>query len=142
MNTVTHLLAAKSPVVWTIEANQPVLNAITFMAEKEIGALLVTDDTKLVGIMSERDYARKVILRNKSSRETMVSEIMSSNVISVGPDDTITKCMELMTDNKVRHLPVLENDRITGVLSMSDLVRAIIADQQQTIQHLEGYIMS
>ncbi len=142
MNTVTQLLAGKSSVVWTIEADLPVLDAITLMAEKEIGALLVTNDTGLVGIISERDYARKVILRNRSSRETPVSEIMSSNVVSVGPDDTINTCMELMTKHKIRHLPVLERGSITGMLSMGDLVKAIIAEQQQTIKHLEGYIMS
>ncbi len=142
MKTVTQLIAGKSPIVWTIEADQPVLDAIRLMAEKEIGALLVTENTKLIGIISERDYARKVILRNKSSRETPVSEIMSVNVVSVGPDDTINKCMELMTEHKIRHLPVIEKDRITGVLSIGDLVKAIIADQQKTIQHLEGYIMS
>ncbi len=142
MKTVTQLIAGKSPIVWTIEADQPVLDAIRLMAEKEVGALLVTENTKLIGIISERDYARKVILRNKSSHETPVSDIMSTNVVSVGPDDTINKCMELMTEHKIRHLPVLERDRITGVLSIGDLVKAIIADQQKTIQHLEGYIMS
>ena len=112
------------------------------MAEKNIGALLVTRDEELVGIISERDYARKVILRGKSSSETPVSEIMSSNVIAVSPEDTIDTCMALMTHNNIRHLPVLERGKITGVLSIGDLVRETISDQQQTIEHLEGYIMS
>jgi len=147
MKTVAQLLAAKTGAaktsdIWTIDATQPVLDAIKCMAEKNIGALLVTDGQKLTGIISERDYARKVILRGKSSRETLVSEIMSDNVISVAPDDTIDTCMSLMTKYNIRHLPVLERGKITGVLSIGDLVRATIADQQQTIEHLEGYIMS
>lgn len=147
MKTVAQLLAAKTGAaktsdIWTIDATQPVLDAIKCMAEKNIGALLVTDGQKLTGIISERDYARKVILRGKSSRETLVSEIMSDNVISVAPDDTIDTCMSLMTKYNIRHLPVLERGKITGVLSIGDLVRATIAEQQQTIEHLEGYIMS
>lgn len=142
MKTVAQLLAGKPSEVWTISAQQPVLDAIKRMAEKNIGALLVTDDNKLTGVISERDYARKVILRGKSSRETPVSEIMSNNVVSVAPEDTIDTCMTLMTQHNIRHLPVIEKGRITGVLSIGDLVRATIAEQQQTIQHLEGYIMS
>ena len=142
MKTVKQLVAEKSPVVWSIEPHRPVIDAITIMAEKEIGALLVTEDGQLTGILSERDYARKVILLGRSSRETPVSEIMSDNVVSVRPDDTIDTCMQLMTKYKIRHLPVLERGKITGILSISDLVRAIIAEQKQTIQQLEGYIMS
>ena len=112
------------------------------MAEKEIGALLVTENRQLTDILSERDYARKVILLGRSSRETQVSEIMTSNVVSVGPNGTIDTCIQLMSKNKIRHLPVLERGSITGILSISDLVSAIIADQKQTIQQLEGYIMS
>ena len=112
------------------------------MAEKNVGALLVTDQGQLCGIISERDYARKVILQGKSSRETAISEIMSTNVISVSPDDTTDTCMELMTQHKIRHLPVLEQNKINGVLSIGDLVRATIADQQQTIEQLSEYIMT
>jgi len=142
MKLVKHLLAQKTPVIWAIEPDKPVLDAITIMAEKEIGALLVTKSEQLVGILSERDYARKVILRGKSSRETPVSEIMSSNVVCVNPDDTVETCMQLMTHHNIRHLPVQEQGKLTGMLSVGDLVKAIIADQQETIQQLEGYIMS
>jgi len=142
MKTVARLLADKDPEIWSIEADQPVLDAIRCMAEKKIGALLVVEGAALIGIISERDYARKIILHGKSSKETPVSEVMSDNVVRVSPTDTIDTCMTLMTEHKIRHLPVLENNRITGVLSIGDLVKAIIADQQETIQHLEGYIMS
>jgi len=142
MKNVTHLLARKSPIVWTITTDSSVLDAIKLMAEKEIGALLVTDSTKLVGIVSERDYARKVILKGKESRNTSVADIMTGNVVTVGPAETIEQCMALMTKHKIRHLPVLEGGRITGVLSIGDLVKEIIADQTETIQQLEGYIMS
>jgi len=142
MKTVTQLIAGKSSEIWAVHPAQPVLDAIKCMAEKNIGALLVTEGEELVGIISERDYARKIILRGKSSSETPVSEIMSSNVIAVSPDDTIDTCMALMTHNDIRHLPVLERGKITGVLSIGDLVRETISDQQQTIEHLESYIMS
>ncbi len=142
MKTVAQLLAGKPTEIWTIDATQPVLVAIKYMAEKNIGALLVTDQDQLSGIISERDYARKVILQGRSSRETAISEIMSTHIISVGPDDTIDTCMELMTKHDIRHLPVLERDKLIGVLSIGDLVRATIADQQQTIEQLSGYIMS
>ncbi len=142
MKNVTHLLARKSPIVWTITTDSSVLDAIKLMAEKEIGALLVTDSTKLVGIVSERDYARKVILKGKESRNTSVADIMTGNVVTVGPAESIEQCMALMTKHKIRHLPVLEGGRITGVLSIGDLVKEIIADQTETIQQLEGYIMS
>ena len=142
MKSVSQLIAGKSSEIWTVDPEQPVPDAIKCMAEKNIGALLVIKGERLVGIISERDYARKIILRGKSSRETPVSEIMSSNVITVSPDDTIELCMTLMTRNDIRHLPVLERDKVSGVLSIGDLVRATIAEQQQTIQQLEGYIMS
>lgn len=142
MKTAAQLLASKDPIVWTVEKDSSVLDAIKIMSEKEIGALLVTDATQLVGIVSERDYARKVILKGKESHNTLVSEIMSSNVVSVGPTSSIEQCMSLMTKNKIRHLPVMDSGRITGVLSIGDLVKAIIAEQSDTIQHLEGYIMS
>ncbi len=142
MKNATQLLAGKDPIVWTISPDSSVLDAIKMMGEKEIGALLVTDSNKLVGVVSERDYARKVILKGKESHNTKISEIMSGNVITIGPDDTIDHCMALMVKNKIRHLPVIEKERITGVLSLGDLVKAIIAEQSDTIAHLEGYIMS
>ena len=147
MHTVKQLIGAKiaaneKAAVWAVKSDAPVLEAIKIMAEKKIGALLVIDKDEMAGIVSERDYARKVILHGKSSHETPVSEIMSANVISVEPNDTIDKCMELMSQHNIRHLPVLERGKVTGILSVGDLVKAIIANQRQTIQELEGYIMS
>ncbi len=142
MKTATQLLAAKDSAVWTISPDHSVLDAIKLMGEKEIGALLVTNDNQLVGIISERDYARKVILQGKESHSTRISEIMSNNVVTVSPGESIDNCMALMTQHKIRHLPVTDNGIVTGVLSIGDLVRAIIADQSDTIAHLEGYIMS
>lgn len=140
MKTATQLLAAKDSAVWTISPDSSVLDAIRLMGEKNIGALLVTDGTQLAGIISERDYARKVILKGKESHSTPISEIMTGNVVSVSPGESIDGCMELMTKHKIRHLPVIEKGMVVGVLSIGDLVRAIIADQSDTIAHLEGYI--
>lgn len=142
MKTATQLLAQKDPIVWTVTADQSVLEAITLMAEKNIGALLVTESNQLSGLLSERDYARKVILKGKNSQGTKVGEIMSSNLVTVGPDADVDTCMALMTKHKIRHLPVLDSNRIVGILSIGDMVKAIIADQQETIQHLEDYIHS
>jgi len=142
MKNVKHLVANKGDAVWAIDAQQTVLEAITLMAEKKIGALVVTNAGELTGIFSERDYTRSVELQGKTSQQTTVSEIMSGNVITVDPDDTIEKCMALMTDHKIRHLPVLINGKVTGILSIGDLVKAIIADQQETIDQLQGYITS
>jgi CBS domain-containing protein len=151
VKTATQLLAQKDPIVWTVTADQSVLDAIKLMAEKNIGALLVTDAgnasdnsgaNKLIGLLSERDYARKVILKGKNSHSTTVGEIMSSNLVTVGPDADVDSCMALMTKHKIRHLPVLDRNRIVGILSIGDMVKAIIADQQETIQHLEDYIHS
>jgi CBS domain-containing protein len=151
VKTATQLLAQKDPIVWTVTADQSVLDAIKLMAEKNIGALLVTDAgnasdnsgaNKLIGLLSERDYARKVILKGKNSHSTTVGEIMSSNLVTVGPDTDVDSCMALMNKHKIRHLPVLDRNRIVGILSIGDMVKAIIADQQETIQHLEDYIHS
>lgn len=140
MKTATQLLAQKHPVVWTVTADHSVLDAITLMAEKNIGALLVTESNQLSGLMSERDYARKVILKGKNSNSTRVREIMSSNLVTVAPDADVDTCMALMTKHKIRHLPVMDGKRIVGILSIGDMVKAIIAEQQQTIQQLEEYI--
>ena len=140
MKLVKNILESKGNAIFRIAPGDSVLDAIKTMAENEIGSLLVMENGELVGILSERDYARKVILRGKSSRETAVSEIMTANVICAEPLQTVEQCMELMTDKRVRHLPVMENGAVIGVLSIGDLVKAIIEDQQFTIEQLEQYI--
>ncbi|UCC14318.1 MAG: CBS domain-containing protein [Gammaproteobacteria bacterium] len=140
MKTIEQLLGAKNTDIWSIDPDGLIFDAITLMAEKEIGALLVIEDERVVGILSERDYARKVLLRGRSSRETPVREIMTSDVIFATPDQTVEDCMTLMTHKRIRHLPVLSNGRLVGVISIGDLVKAVIADQQETIEQLESYI--
>ncbi|MGE0114547.1 MAG: CBS domain-containing protein [Steroidobacteraceae bacterium] len=144
MLRVKHLLSDKESGkdIWSIEAEDPVLVAIRLMAEKHVGALPVLRDAVLVGIVSERDYARKVILHGRSSAETPVWQIMSSPVITVTPDDSINHCMHLVTEHRVRHLPVMEKGRLIGMISIGDLVRAVMEEQQQTITQLERYIAS
>jgi CBS domain-containing protein len=140
MQRVRHLLARKGDEVWSVDAEEPVLVAIQIMADKHIGALPVTRDGELVGVVSERDYARKVILLSRSSAETPVWQIMSSPVVTVTPDDDVRQCMELMTDKRIRHLPVVAEGRMVGMISIGDLVRAVIEEQDQTIEHLERFI--
>jgi CBS domain-containing protein len=142
MKLVKHILETKGGEIWHIAPGESVLDAIKLMAEKKIGALLVMENERLVGIISERDYARKVILRGKSSSETPVSEIMTAEVFSIEPLETVEDCMKLMTDKRIRHLPVLENGKVVGVLSIGDLVKEIIAEQEFTIRQLENYITS
>lgn len=142
MSTATQLLAKKDATVWAIGPHQSVLDAIRLMAEKEIGALLVTQGEKLCGIVSERDYARKVILKGKESHSTRVDEIMSANVITATPSSDVDHCMAVMTKHRIRHLPIIDAQRIVGVLSIGDLVKAKIAEQQATISQLETYIMT
>ena len=134
------LLHHKGGQVWSISPDAMVFDAIQVMAEKNIGALLVTDKGKLVGIISERDYTRKVALKGKSSKQTPVKEILSNQVVHVTPSHTIDECMRLMTDHRVRHLPVLEGDKVVGVVSIGDLVNWIISAQSTTIHQLETYI--
>jgi CBS domain-containing protein len=142
MATVAQLLRRKPQAIFSIEAEDPVLEAIQQMAEHGVGALLVMKGSELAGIVSERDYARKVILLGRSSSETPVWQIMSSPVLTVTPEMSVQQCMQLMTDRRVRHLPVLDNGTVTGVLSIGDLVRAVLDEQQRTIEALEQYIHS
>ena len=140
MVRVKQLLGRKGHEVWSVDAEEPVLEAIQMMADKHVGALPVTREGELVGVISERDYARKVILLGRSSAETPVWQIMSSPVVTVSPDDDVRQCMQLMTERRIRHLPVLHAGRMVGVISIGDLVRAVIEEQDQTIEHLERFI--
>jgi CBS domain-containing protein len=140
IGTIGEILNHKGASVWSIGPEATVFEAIQLMAEKNIGALLVTDKNRLIGILSERDYTRKVALRGKSSKQTAVKEILSGQVIHVSPSHTVEECMRLMTDHRVRHLPVLDKDRILGVVSIGDLVNWIISAQSTTIHQLQTYI--
>lgn len=142
MRSVQQLLEEKTPGLLSIAPTASVLDALKLMAEEDVGALPVLDGDKLVGIFSERDYARKVILFGKASKDTTVSEIMTPRVVCVRPEQTAEECMSIMTDKRVRHLPVLSEKKVIGVISIGDVVRAMITDQQQTIEQLEQYIMS
>ena len=141
MLLVKHLLARKGTDIWSIDAREPVLAAIRMMAERGVGALPVLDGGRLAGIVSERDYARKVILLGRGSADTPVSQIMSSPVVTVGPDDPVRRCMRIMTDRRIRHLPVVDaSGAMVGVISIGDLVSAVIEEQQETIEQLEKFI--
>ncbi len=147
MRTVRQLLEAKSsdngwPAVHAIGPDAPVIEAIRLMAERRIGALLVMEGARLAGIVSERDYARKVVLQGRSSKDTPVRDIMTAQVVSVGPHDGIDRCMQLVTDGRIRHLPVLDGEQVIGVVSIGDLVKAVIEEQRQELDHLQRYIAS
>lgn len=142
MRTVRQLLDTKSPDVHAIGPDAPVIDAIRLMAERRIGALLVMEDGRLAGILSERDYARKVVLQGRSSKDTPVRDIMTAEVVSVGLGDGIERCMQLVTDGRIRHLPVLEGGNVVGVVSIGDLVKAVIEEQRQELDHLQRYIAS
>jgi CBS domain-containing protein len=137
--TVRQMLAGKSET-YSVTPEASVLDALDLMARKNIGAVLVLAEGQIVGILSERDYARKVVLHGKSSRETPVGEIMTTRVITVGPTWTADECMALMTDKRIRHLPVLEEGRLIGLVSIGDVVRAVVDEQKFTIKELENYI--
>jgi CBS domain-containing protein len=140
MKLVKHLLDTKGRHVISVSPDASVLDAIITMAEKGIGSLLVMEDDNLRGIITERDYARKVIVKGRSSKTTLVSEIMSTTVLTTSSGQSVNECMELMTERRIRHLPVLDENRVVGLISIGDLVQAIISDQQEEIQHLEQYI--
>jgi CBS domain-containing protein len=140
MRTVKELLRNKGYQVWSIGPDATVYEALTLMAERDVGALLVLEGGKLVGILSERDYARKIVLKGKTSRETPVREIMTENVVYVRPDQTIEECMALMTNKRIRHLPVMEEGRLLGVISIGDVVKEVISEQEFMIAQLENYI--
>lgn len=142
MRSVKQLLEGKTSGVVAVNADDPVLVAIRSMAQHHIGAVLVLDDGRLAGILSERDYARKIILKGRSSSDTAAREIMSSPVVTVTLDDTLEGCMRLMTERRFRHLPVVDGGDVVGVLSIGDLVKAVIADQQIEIAQLQQYIVS
>ena len=140
MTYVSQLLDRKGRATYSIEPEDPVLEAIQLMADHHVGALLVMKGEQLVGIVSERDYARKVILMGRSSAETPVWQIMSSPVLSVSLRHSVQECMEIMTEHRVRHLPVVESEQVVGIVSIGDLVKAVIQDQPATIEQLESYI--
>ena len=142
MITVRHLLDRKGRALFSVAPEDPVLEAIRMMAEHHVGALLVMRGPELAGILSERDYARKVVLLGRSSADTPVSQIMSSPVVSVSLDHSVQDCMRLMTERRIRHLPVVDGNRVIGMVSIGDLVKAVIEEQQQTIEQLESYIHS
>ena len=140
MVRVKQLLGRKGQDVWSVDAEVPVLEAIQMMADKHVGALPVTRGGELVGVVSERDYARKVVLLGRSSAETQVWQIMSAPVVTAAPDDGVRHCMQVMTEKRIRHLPVVEDGRMIGMISIGDLVRVVIEEQDQTIEHLERFI--
>lgn len=140
MYIVRQILDNKGYIVWAVSPDISIYDALQVMADKDVGAVLVMEDDELVGIFSERDYARKVVLEGRSSRETPVRHGMTTRVLYVRPDDTIEGCMVLMTDRRIRHLPVLEDNRVIGVISIGDVVKGLISQQANTIHYLESYI--
>jgi CBS domain-containing protein len=140
MKLVQHLLDSKGREIISVTADASVLDAITIMAERSIGSLPVMQGDELLGIVTERDYARKVIVKGRSSRSTQVGEIMSTEVVTAALADTVNSCMTVMTERKIRHLPVVEDGKVVGMISIGDLVQAIITDQKEEIEHLEHYI--
>jgi CBS domain-containing protein len=137
---ISELLGDKGQEIWSVSPHATVYETIEIMADKGVGALVVMENEKLVGIISERDYARKVILQGRSSRDTPVVDIMTSDIIHTSPESTVDECMALMTDNKIRHLPVMAEEKLLGVISIGDLVKATISEQKSTIEQLERYI--
>jgi CBS domain-containing protein len=141
MFSIKQILEKKGRDIWVISPQAKVFDALKLMSEKNIGALIVVDKGRVAGVISERDYARRVILEGKSSKDVPVEQIMTPHVYGVHPETTAEECMALMTDKHIRHLPVIENDRLLGVVSIGDIVKAIISEQEVTIEHLKNYIM-
>ncbi|TQM17553.1 CBS domain protein [Pseudoxanthomonas sp. 3HH-4] len=142
MRTVRQLLGSKTPEVFSVSPDASVLDAIKLMAEKGVGAVLAMQGERLCGIVSERDYARKVVLQGRSSSNTPVRDIMTAKVVTVRPDDSVDHCMQIVTEHRIRHLPVVEGEAIVGVISIGDLVKAVIEDQQVELDQLQRYIAS
>ena len=140
MGKVRNILQTKGNAVFTIPSNTTVYNALEIMVEKSIGALLIVDNAKFVGIFTERDYARKLIVKGKASKETLIREVMTEHPITVTPDTSIEECMKIMSERKIRHLPVMENDKLSGLISVGDVVKFIIEEQRFIIENLEQYI--
>ena len=140
MTTIAQLLNAKGKKIWSVEPKATIFEALEIMSEKGIGALLVMEDGKLKGIFSERDYARKVILKGKSSKETPVGELMTKKVFYIDSQKTINDCMAMMTAKRIRHVPVIEDNQVMGIVTIGDVVNQIISEQEVTINHLENYI--
>ncbi|MBI4549255.1 MAG: CBS domain-containing protein [Ignavibacteriae bacterium] len=140
MTTVRQILETKGNQIWSVSPETTVFDAIKLMADKNVGALLVLEAEKLRGVISERDYARKVILKGKSSKETHVKEIMTAEVVIIRPENSIEECMAVMTHKRIRHLPVVDKERLIGMISIGDVVKAIISEQEFTIKQLENYI--
>lgn len=142
MGTVKHLLQKKGGIIHSVSPNSSVYDALEVLESKNLGALVVVEEGKLIGIFTERDYARKVVLKGRSSKETFVRDIMTDRPIFVTPDNTIEDCMQIMTDKSIRHLPVLENGRLLGIISIGDLVKFVIEEKNFIIENLEHYIVS
>ena len=142
MHTLRQLLGSKTPEVYAVAPGDSVIDAIRLMAEKGVGAVLVMDGARLAGIVSERDYARKIVLHGKSSADTSVRDIMTADVVTVSPHQTVEQCMQIVTDHRIRHLPVVDDEEVIGVISIGDLVKAVIQDQQVQLDQLQRYIAS
>lgn len=140
MVTIRQLLESKGSDIWSVSRDTSVYESIKIMADKSVGALVVLEDGKLVGIVSERDYARKVVLKERASKQTLVGEIMSKDVLYARPDHTVEECLALITEKRIRHLPVLDGDQLIGIISIGDLVKSVIDEQQHVIEQLEHYI--
>ena len=142
MKTILDILKKREPAVWTLKPSDSVFDALKLLAEKDVGALMVMDQGRLVGVFSERDYTRKIALAGKASRDTAVADIMTANVLTVGPQADTRDCMALMSQKKIRHLPVVDGERVLGMISVRDILDDIIADHEMTITHLQNYIAS